>query len=1049
MVSYYTTSPQTRQVADEDIQVTPISYYARETRRRNRVLRDDLRRAEPDGILNLVAQRGHSWDSIATSTALHALACKMKGSTSTWDLKDARWQRLCALTFQHLVEGEARNLANVAWSLASLRCKLFPFQDLAKQVVLHAEELKPQEVSNLMWSLAHLRFHHVPMISSLVSEVVKQVSGFSCQDASNTMWALASLAVAEDRALETLLPSAMRNIYQFKPQECANTIWALAILALSDVELVEKIAEHAVDIVTEFRNQNLSNFIWAFAKLGHKDEVTTAKLLQVSLGRLSTFSPQDLTTTIWALATMDYRQDDFVASTLRELQQRAGVISLQPQHVSNTFWALATLRGSDEPAIEFLCASMCSRITEFKPQELANFIWSMAITGERGEPALVCIVGQVEMTLHEFSCQSTANFVWSYAKLGLNEPHVLCLVKEAAAPKLNTFSEQDLSTTLWAFSTMLHRDDVFLDHWMCAISQKLLEKPVKPQHASNILWALASIAFYDGPFFTTLTDGIRKSIKGFAAQDIACCTWACATVVHRDQSFTDLMASEAADKLKYFDPQSVGNTVWGATYLKTSVSKLYHSLSDLMDATTLSCYNDKVVAMVARALMTGFAAEMSWDVFHRLQQLDQNPGISALSLWLHHCRHVQPCIGREMQVMSVLARFQPCRYVQQAILNVAALRLAEDGFLTDALSLVQELLHHDATNIIAGHLHQQLFDGFYGAEAVIEPLQMKWKLPSHMRGHSGTDYDKQCRLLEHVLSTAQKGDAWSVVTTIERFSVDGNGWLKIAGGGKGMVLDDLVRKLSPQPPSLVLEFGLFVGYSSTRMAYWLRGHGGKVLSVEVDPIHVAIARNVIEFAGVANHVSICLGYSEDVIPHLKETCCGASADAVFFDQRGTRFHTDLCMLESEELMKDGCAVLADNVLKPGAPHFLWYLQHSPHYDLTVVSLREFAADRIEDWMALGIYHPGNSGPAVFFPKSLDRLAFLTDKARAHSCNADGPCEVDEDAWARHAQEIRRAYDDVQINPHIVRIIKSSEGEPFVDWETASFGSENAGFVIRG
>ena len=41
---------------------------------------------------------------------------------------------------------------------------------------------------------------------------------------------------------------------------------------------------------------------------------------------------------------MDYRQDDFVASTLRELQQRAGVISLQPQHVSNTFWALASRR---------------------------------------------------------------------------------------------------------------------------------------------------------------------------------------------------------------------------------------------------------------------------------------------------------------------------------------------------------------------------------------------------------------------------------------------------------------------------------------------------------------------------------------------------------------------------------------------------------------------------------------------------------------------------------------------------------------------------------
>ena len=65
---------------------------------------------------------------------------------------------------------------------------------------------------------------------------------------------------------------------------------------------------------------------------------------------------------------------------------------------------------------------------------------------------------------------------------------------------------------------------------------------------------------------------------------------------------------------------------------------------------------------------------------------------------------------------------------------------------------------------------------------------------------------------------------------------------EIAGGGKGVVLDDLVKKLAPQPAELVLEFGCFVGYSSTRMAYWLRHSGGRLLSVEVDPIHVCIAR---------------------------------------------------------------------------------------------------------------------------------------------------------------------------------------------------------------
>ena len=40
-----------------------ISYYEREARRRNRQLRDELRSAEPEEILELTAQRGHRWES--------------------------------------------------------------------------------------------------------------------------------------------------------------------------------------------------------------------------------------------------------------------------------------------------------------------------------------------------------------------------------------------------------------------------------------------------------------------------------------------------------------------------------------------------------------------------------------------------------------------------------------------------------------------------------------------------------------------------------------------------------------------------------------------------------------------------------------------------------------------------------------------------------------------------------------------------------------------------------------------------------------------------
>lgn len=848
------------------------------------------------------------------------------------------------------------------------------------------------------------------------------------------MWAFASLMFGFTEAADLVTHIHARSfVVDFKPQECANTLWAMAILDIHHHDLVESIASRALEILVEFRSQNISNLLWAYAKIGHRNNSATEAVLEFSMDKLHAFSAQDLTTMVWACATMDYCCQTFWELCRPRLEAIAQVSPLRPQHLSNTVWSLATLQLQDKPWFDFSSLSLPARIQEFKPQELANFIWSQAVI-LCDSPAVACIVLRASQIHSEFSCQSMANFTWAYAKLGYQSESMIAILQEAAATKIDRMSEQDLSTTFWAFSTMQHRDDRFVESFKSALMLKLHDRPIKSQHASNILWALASVLFQDAPFFHAIGESVKKSISTFTPQDLSCSIWALATVVYSDPSLTDLIASAAQQQMDFFDPQSLGQSAWGAAYLKTSVRSLYAALESSIDkAQCLMTYNDKVIAMLVRAFLTAGEVSRAWKLFDNMRRLGLNPGITALGAWLHHCRNLQPCTEREMQAMDVLSRFQPCRYIQEAILNSCALRLAEAGWCSESESLVQSLLSIEANPVTKAISTKLSHGAFAKAKSMSGQLHLPhWTMPARGSGHSGTDYDKQCRLLQHVLCTAREGDPVSVVNTIENFSVDGNGWLKIAGGGKGVVLDDLVTKLAPQPVALVLEFGCFVGYSCTRMAYQLVR--GKVVSIEVDPIHACIARNVVEFAGVADRVSICIGYSEDVIPHLKDTCGGAAADAVFFDQRGTRFHTDLQMLEAESLLKDKCVICADNVLKPGAPHFLWYLQNSPMYDLTVVSLREFAADRIEDWMAIGRFSPEQVSTAAtpFFPPSLDWVAFLTDKARARSCNADGPCEIDEAAWARHSQAIRKAYEDVGIKPHIV-YVRSKGGCAFVDW----------------
>ncbi|CAE8631705.1 unnamed protein product [Polarella glacialis] len=1038
-------SPLTR-LSSESVVATSQSFYDREKRRRNRDLRDQLR-SQPDvgGILDLAAARGEFWDAIGVGTALHTAAWKVREGARRPDfMGDSRWTHLLELVREKLPGGEARNLSNTIWSLASLACQSWPlFGEIAAGVLEKAAEFKTQEISNTSWAFATVRWYDGPLFACLAAETLARSSGGTSQDLTNTLWAFATVSYAVRDLFEGLCGRAADCAAEFKPQECANTLWAMAIAAVKHDHLVGLISCKACSSLPEFRTQNLSNFIWAYAKLGYQDEAVAGCILAEASQKLPYFTAQDVTTTVWAFSTMPRRNDGFLEDCVAELQQKSLIQPMLPQHASNTLWALATVMFASQPLFDFLSACVTERVAEFKPQELANTVWAFATVALNQESAVLRVSQHSIKKMCEFSCQSTANFIWAYAKLAYDDVDVIQCVQAAAFQKLESSSEQDLSTTMWAFSTMLHRDDAFLKGWVIAVKARAALQRVKPQHASNMLWAMATVPFHEHACFAELTESVVDQLAAFSPQDLSCCIWACATVVHRDCVFTDRLARESVRRLGDFDPQSIGQLVWGVSYLDTSFREVYGAVSRLLeDSTCLLRCNEKVLAMVARALFRGGEAKLAWKLFDQIESNQIDPGITAIGIWLHESRHQQPNAAQELQVLAVLSRLRPCRHLSATVLNAAALRLEELGEALPARALVSQLQGHSASDAVTQLLADRLGLGETSG-ACSSPTRRpqlcvpNWHMPSQVRGQACCDYDKQCKLLQHVLATANRGDPQSVIDSIERFSVDGNGWLKIAGGGKGVVLDELVLNLAPKPVNLIVEFGCFVGYSATRMARLLRPRGGRLISVEVDPVHACIARSTLEYAGLADTVSICVGYSEEVIPHLLQTSGGMAAQAVFMDQRGTRFHIDLQMLEAHGLMSDGCAVLGDNVLKPGAPHFLWYLQTSSRYEqFSVVSLREFASDRIEDWMSFARYCSGATGPSVAGaepPEGMEHLAFLTDRARVRSCNPAGACEVDEDAWAQHSQEIRRAYEVVGIRPRIVHVCRHDSGEAFVNW----------------
>ena len=130
----------------------------------------------------------------------------------------------------------------------------------------------------------------------------------------------------------------------------------------------------------------------------------------------------------------------------------------------------------------------------------------------------------------------------------------------------------------------------------------------------------------------------------------------------------------------------------------------------------------------------------------------------------------------------------------------------------------------------------------------------------------------------------------------------------------------LLSSLKGAPVGNVLEIGCYCGYSSIRMV--VACPGVHVTTLEVDPVHMVIARNIIAFAGVAHAVDVWTGHSQDLVPRLAASDVAHRQPApfsfVFMDQRGSRYNEDLDLLEESSLLRPGAVIVADNVLKPGA-----------------------------------------------------------------------------------------------------------------------------------
>lgn len=111
----------------------------------------------------------------------------------------------------------------------------------------------------------------------------------------------------------------------------------------------------------------------------------------------------------------------------------------------------------------------------------------------------------------------------------------------------------------------------------------------------------------------------------------------------------------------------------------------------------------------------------------------------------------------------------------------------------------------------------------------------------------------------------------------------------------------------------VLELGTLGGYSTIWLARALPD-GGKVVSIEFNEAHAALARAVIERAGLSHKVDIRVGKCIDILPAMVSANEG-SFDMVFIDADKPPYteYFDYAL----QLSRKGTLIIADNVVRDG------------------------------------------------------------------------------------------------------------------------------------
>jgi len=193
------------------------------------------------------------------------------------------------------------------------------------------------------------------------------------------------------------------------------------------------------------------------------------------------------------------------------------------------------------------------------------------------------------------------------------------------------------------------------------------------------------------------------------------------------------------------------------------------------------------------------------------------------------------------------------------------------------------------------------------------------------------------RLLKYIFEHSQEGDPESILRTADSFSHVHRFMIHI-GNEKGKFLRETIQKSKPK---VVVELGGYCGYSAVLMGSLL-SDDARFYSIEINPLFAAISTKIIERAGLSHKVKVLVGASNNILPLLREKYNIEAIDVLFIDHWKDIYLRDIKLVEELKLLRSGSVVMADNIIIPGVPDYLAYMQSSPKYESKLIEANVFS-----------------------------------------------------------------------------------------------------------